>query len=977
MRKMFCLLLALGVASVVCGSTKIYNRTQGFKESSWQTNATGNLTGLTANTEYKLYAYATPPPASPPANNFCFNATSLPCATANLSGTTVGTEPNDGIVITKSSPYGVWYTFVGDGEQTTISVGGSTFNHEMGIYSGSCGSLAHIVTIDATGSGGTETYTFTSTIGTNYYVYVAYNVTTGSSTQTGTFTISRTCPNQPAATPTISVQPQGDVTYNQYATATALSVTASVTDGGALTYQWYRNTTNSTTGGTMVGSSSPSGTYTPLTTTVSTTYYYVIVTNTLGAQTATETSTTAKITVSGTAATPAISAQPQSATYHQNTLPTDITALSVTATVSDGSTSLSYQWYSNTTNSTTGGNLISGATSKTYTPSTTTIGTMYYYVIVTNTNGTLPATKTSITATINIVPTPIISDHPKNANYNQGATATALSVTASVSVGGILTYQWYNSGTAISGAIYSTYTPSTAITGYYYVEVKNSVSGTPTKPVTSNTATVTVTPAQLNDQCSTATTLSCGANNLSGTTVGTAANSAAVIVNSSLYGVWYTFVGDGQQTAITSVAGTGFDHAMVIYSGSCGSLTYIDRKDGSTSGGTETYTLATTTSGTRYYVYIAYYDPAGNATQTGTFTISRTCPQTNVPVTGVSLNQTSASFTAALQLTETVLPANATNKSVTWSSDNTSVATVSATGVVTAKAAGTAIITVKTVDGNKTATCAVTVTPSTSYGETLTYSPSTIGIFPPTQSQQIVEITSNVTWTAKIPTEDEGWLSLSPRSGSTASGLAVSGSGSSSFLLTVAANPNKVSRSGGIVIEGGSSITRNVAISQSALGSIPDSVALSPGKIQLVKGEGITLTATVYPSTAQNKSVIWVTDNADVATVIDGRVIGMGVGTTVVRVFTVEGSKTAACSVVVIGRLGNEPDADGSYVSVDNGKLTVSTPAAEQISIYTVGGALLRKVQKASGEATFDLNGLPKGVLIIRGDSGWTRKAVF
>lgn len=54
-------------------------------------------------------------------------------------------------------------------------------------------------------------------------------------------------------------------------------------------------------------------------------------------------------------------------------------------------------------------------------------------------------------------------------------------------------------------------------------------------------------------------------------------------------------------------------------------------------------------------------------------------------------------------------PSNASNKGVTWSSDDESVATVS-DGVITSVSAGTANITVTTVDGGKTATCEVTVT---------------------------------------------------------------------------------------------------------------------------------------------------------------------------------------------------------------------------------------------------------------------------
>ncbi len=81
-----------------------------------------------------------------------------------------------------------------------------------------------------------------------------------------------------------------------------------------------------------------------------------------------------------------------------------------------------------------------------------------------------------------------------------------------------------------------------------------------------------------------------------------------------------------------------------------------------------------------------------------------------VEVTGVTLNKTSVALRkgASDTLVATVLPANATNKAVTWSSSNTGVATVS-NGVVTGVASGTAVITVKTADG-KSAIANVTVT---------------------------------------------------------------------------------------------------------------------------------------------------------------------------------------------------------------------------------------------------------------------------
>ena len=81
-----------------------------------------------------------------------------------------------------------------------------------------------------------------------------------------------------------------------------------------------------------------------------------------------------------------------------------------------------------------------------------------------------------------------------------------------------------------------------------------------------------------------------------------------------------------------------------------------------------------------------------------------------VSVTSVSLKgSTTLEVGQAETLSSTILPANATDKSVTWSSNNSVIVTVSATGVITAKAAGTAIITVTTNDGGMTATCTVTV----------------------------------------------------------------------------------------------------------------------------------------------------------------------------------------------------------------------------------------------------------------------------
>ncbi len=86
--------------------------------------------------------------------------------------------------------------------------------------------------------------------------------------------------------------------------------------------------------------------------------------------------------------------------------------------------------------------------------------------------------------------------------------------------------------------------------------------------------------------------------------------------------------------------------------------------------------------------------------------------ESTVAVTGVTVSPATVSLEKGKtqQLTPTVLPNNATDKTVSYSSDKPGVATVSSTGLVTAVGEGTATITVKTTDGQKTATCVVTVT---------------------------------------------------------------------------------------------------------------------------------------------------------------------------------------------------------------------------------------------------------------------------
>ncbi|NNT71999.1 fibronectin type III domain-containing protein [Flavobacterium sp. IMCC34852] len=171
-----------------------------------------SLTGLNASTIYYYRilasngcnsAYVTGN-VTTSAGNPCSNATTLNCGTTNLAGTTVGSTNYTHNTGCTMSNYGKWYTFIGDGNMNTISVTTTNFDAEMSISSGTCGALTNI-TCEDSAINGTETYSFTATVGVTYYVYVSYWLS--GDTTTGTFTISRTCttPFDPCASiPNIS-----------------------------------------------------------------------------------------------------------------------------------------------------------------------------------------------------------------------------------------------------------------------------------------------------------------------------------------------------------------------------------------------------------------------------------------------------------------------------------------------------------------------------------------------------------------------------------------------------------------------------------------------------------------------------------------------------------------------------------------------------------------------------------------------------
>jgi hypothetical protein len=149
------------------------------------------------------------------------------------------------------------------------------------------------------------------------------------------------------------------------------------------------------------------------------------------------------------ASTPVIGSQPADQSVNVG----GSAPLSVAATVSDSGT-LSYQWYSSTTNSNIGGAALAGATNASYTALTTTAGTTYYYVVVTNTNNNVNGTKTAM-ATSSVAKVAVASltqAATPTANPTGGAVASGTTVVLSTATSGATIYYTTDGSTPTSSS---------------------------------------------------------------------------------------------------------------------------------------------------------------------------------------------------------------------------------------------------------------------------------------------------------------------------------------------------------------------------------------------------------------------------------------------------------------------------------------------------------------------------------------------
>lgn len=262
------------------------------------------------------------------------------------------------------------------------------------------------------------------------------------------------------------------------------------------------------------------------------------------------------------------------------------------------------------------------------------------------------------------------------------------------------------------------------------------------------------------------------------------------------------------------------------------------------------------------------------------------------------------------QLTPTVLPTFASTKDLKWSSSAPDIATVSATGLVTALKSGNCVITAAAVDGSGvTATCPVTVTENPVTSVTLNRSTATLKATETVQLSGSVlpanASNKNLVWT----TSDENIATVSESGLVTA--VAV---GEVTITATSQSTPDI-------------SATCRVSVVPTPVASI----TLSQTSVSLKATETVSLTATVAPETATVKDVTWTSDNPKVATVDENGVIT---------------AVTAGEAVITV----TATDGSGVFNTV---KVQVEPIYAESITIVAEGSTTLRDGETVQLRAVF------------------------
>lgn len=254
----------------------------------------------------------------------------------------------------------------------------------------------------------------------------------------------------------------------------------------------------------------------------------------------------------------------------------------------------------------------------------------------------------------------------------------------------------------------------------------------------------------------------------------------------------------------------------------------------------------------------------------------------SIPVAFITLNNTSLTLdlSETYQLTASISPSNATNKTIEWKSSNSLVATVSDDGLVTPIIPGNATITATTTDGtNLSASCQVTIVNQV---KDITLNESNLTLILPETAQLIATITPSDATTPILT-----W---------TSSKSSVATVDSNGFITSVGVGTTTIKAT----TTDGSNLSASCQVTVNK--QLVTSIALNETAHVMNIGESFQLLADITPDNASNKALTWSSGNSSVASVDNsGLVTAKSSGTTLIKASTTDGSYIYAnCSIEVL-----------------------------------------------------------------------------
>ena len=297
-----------------------------------------------------------------------------------------------------------------------------------------------------------------------------------------------------------------------------------------------------------------------------------------------------------------------------------------------------------------------------------------------------------------------------------------------------------------------------------------------------------------------------------------------------------------------------------------------------------------------------------------------------IAVTSVTLNTTAESIFIGdtLQLTATVNPSYASNKTITWSSGNNGIATVDAAGRVVGVSEGSAIITATSNNG-KTATCLVTV------------------------SQQMNYVT------IEIPIGDTGEFivfDVERPAGSDEVNSFVMG-----FPEGLEIDPESV-----ILTE---TLSEGLILTVTPLGYNTWLFEVSaPSTFSFYSATKYTSMTTVSCRITGSMGKVYKVVLCDINAVLSS-------GANIPKYELVPTMRTMA------GETGNSQiETEDINAVISNGTLMIETPYNETIKVYSIAGVIVFTAEKEEGKVSYHVSNLPNGIYVITGSNGWSVKAL-